>query len=42
VAGIDVIRDHTGTLRVLEDNLRSPSGASYALENRAAMTSVTP
>jgi len=42
VAGIDVIRDRTGTLRVLEDNLRSPSGASYALENRAAMTSVTP
>ena len=37
VAGIDVIRDEHGEYLVLEDNLRSPSGASYMLENRAAM-----
>ena len=34
VAGIDVIRDDDGTFYVLEDNLRTPSGASYMLENR--------
>jgi uncharacterized circularly permuted ATP-grasp superfamily protein len=37
VAGIDVIRDEHGEYLVLEDNLRSPSGASYMLENRQAM-----
>jgi uncharacterized circularly permuted ATP-grasp superfamily protein len=37
VAGIDVIRDERGTYLVLEDNLRSPSGVSYMLENRQAM-----
>ena len=37
VAGIDVIRDEDGEFRVLEDNLRSPSGVSYVLANRAAM-----
>jgi uncharacterized circularly permuted ATP-grasp superfamily protein len=37
VAGVDVVRDEYGTYRVLEDNLRSPSGASYMLENRQAM-----
>jgi uncharacterized circularly permuted ATP-grasp superfamily protein len=31
-----------GTYRVLEDNLRNPSGISYVLENRAAMTRVLP
>lgn len=30
VAGFDLIRDPTGSLLVLEDNLRMPSGASYA------------
>lgn len=34
VAGIDLIRDHDGTFYVLEDNLRTPSGVSYMLENR--------
>ena len=34
VAGIDLIRDGKGTFRVLEDNLRTPSGVSYVLENR--------
>ena len=34
IAGIDLIRDPAGRLRVLEDNLRTPSGVSYVLENR--------
>ena len=42
VAGIDLVRDGDGTWRVLEDNLRNPSGISYVLENRVAMTRVFP
>jgi uncharacterized circularly permuted ATP-grasp superfamily protein len=42
VAGIDLVRDAEGTYRVLEDNVRNPSGISYVLENRAAMTRVLP
>ena len=42
VAGIDLVRDGSGTYRVLEDNLRVPSGISYVLENRVAMTRVLP
>lgn len=42
VAGIDLVRDANGTYRVLEDNLRNPSGISYVLENRASMTRVLP
>jgi uncharacterized circularly permuted ATP-grasp superfamily protein len=42
VAGIDVIRDEDGEFRVLEDNVRSPSGVSYVLANRAAMARVLP
>ena len=38
VAGIDVIRDEHGNFRVLEDNVRIPSGVSYVIENRRAMT----
>jgi uncharacterized circularly permuted ATP-grasp superfamily protein len=34
IAGIDLIRDYDGTFYVLEDNLRTPSGVSYMLENR--------
>jgi uncharacterized circularly permuted ATP-grasp superfamily protein len=34
IAGIDLIRDPAGEMRVLEDNLRTPSGVSYVLENR--------
>jgi uncharacterized circularly permuted ATP-grasp superfamily protein len=37
ICGTDLIRDHAGNYLVLEDNLRCPSGASYMLENRAAM-----
>src|SRR6202008_3415099 len=42
VAGIDLIRDSKGDFRVLEDNLRSPSGVSYATENPRAMARVLP
>jgi uncharacterized circularly permuted ATP-grasp superfamily protein len=34
IAGIDLIRDFDGIFYVLEDNLRTPSGVSYMLENR--------
>lgn len=37
VAGIDLVRDDAGTFRVLEDNVRVPSGVSYVIENRRAM-----
>ena len=42
VAGIDLVRDAQGRYRVLEDNLRTPSGISYVIENRRAMTHVFP
>ncbi|SKV54001.1 carboxylate-amine ligase, YbdK family [Mycobacteroides abscessus subsp. massiliense] len=36
------MRDAQGTFRVLEDNLRSPSGVSYVMENRRTMARVFP
>ena len=42
VAGIDLVRDAKGEFRVLEDNLRSPSGVSYVMENRRSMARVFP
>ena len=42
IAGVDLIRDHEGTFRVLEDNLRTPSGVSYVLENRLISKRVLP
>lgn len=42
ISGIDLVRDGEGVYRVLEDNLRVPSGISYVLENRVAMTRVLP
>ncbi len=42
VAGVDLVRDGAGAFRVLEDNLRTPSGISYVIENRRAMTHVFP
>jgi uncharacterized circularly permuted ATP-grasp superfamily protein len=42
VSGIDLIRDEQGEFRVLEDNLRTPSGVSYVVENRRAMARVFP
>jgi uncharacterized circularly permuted ATP-grasp superfamily protein len=35
ISGSDLVRDDDGTMYVLEDNLRVPSGVSYVLENRA-------
>jgi uncharacterized circularly permuted ATP-grasp superfamily protein len=40
IIGTDLIRDPQGDYLVLEDNLRSPSGVSYMLENRQAMKRV--
>jgi carboxylate-amine ligase len=37
VAGMDLIRDADGELLVLEDNLRMPSGATYAIAVREAV-----
>jgi uncharacterized circularly permuted ATP-grasp superfamily protein len=34
ISGIDLIRGEDGTFYILEDNLRTPSGVSYMLENR--------
>jgi len=42
VCGSDLVRDKDGTLYVLEDNLRVPSGVSYMLENRLVMKRVFP
>ena len=42
VAGIDLVRDEEGVFRVLEDNLRNPSGVSYVMENRRTMARVFP
>ncbi|MHA7140634.1 circularly permuted type 2 ATP-grasp protein [Arthrobacter sp. Bz4] len=42
ISGIDVVRDQEGIFRVLEDNVRVPSGVSYVLENRRAMAKGLP
>jgi uncharacterized circularly permuted ATP-grasp superfamily protein len=42
ICGTDLIRDAAGNYLVLEDNLRCPSGASYMIENRAAMRRAFP
>ena len=43
VSGIDLVRDSkTGDYLVLEDNVRTPSGVSYVLENRLVMTRTFP
>ena len=41
VAGCDLVRGERGMV-VLEDNLRTPSGVSYVLENRTVMLRVAP
>lgn len=38
IAGLDVVCDEHGTLRVLEDNCRTPSGYCYALATRSAVS----
>ena len=42
VAGVDLIRNPSGEVRVLEDNVRVPSGVSYVMTNRNAMITVMP
>lgn len=42
VGGIDVIRDEKGLWRVLEDNVRVPSGVSYVISNRRVMGQTLP
>ncbi|MBS0003253.1 MAG: circularly permuted type 2 ATP-grasp protein [Thioalkalivibrio sp.] len=42
ICGSDLVRDRDGTLYVLEDNLRVPSGVSYMLENREVTKRVFP
>ncbi len=42
VSGIDLIRDEKGGWRVLEDNVRVPSGVSYVISNRRVMAQTLP
>ena len=42
VVGTDLVRDRTGAWYVLEDNLRTPSGVSYVVENRRVLKRVWP
>lgn len=42
ISGIDLIRDFDGTFYVLEDNLRTPSGVSYMIENREITKRIFP
>ena len=42
VMGFDLVRNEYGGWRVLEDNLRSPSGAAYAIAVRGLMDAVLP
>ncbi|MBA3024229.1 MAG: circularly permuted type 2 ATP-grasp protein [Gammaproteobacteria bacterium] len=42
ICGTDLVRDKDGTVYVLEDNLRVPSGVSYMLENRQVMKRIFP
>ncbi len=42
ITGTDLVRDHHGTVHVLEDNVRCPSGVSYVLENRTLLKRTFP
>ena len=42
IAGSDLIRDQHGQFRVIEDNVRTPSGVSYVIENRRVMLNAVP
>ena len=42
ISGTDFVRDSDGEFYVLEDNLRTPSGISYVLENRAVLKRILP
>jgi uncharacterized circularly permuted ATP-grasp superfamily protein len=42
IAGIDIVRVDADTFHVLEDNVRTPSGVSYMLEDREIMMRLFP
>jgi uncharacterized circularly permuted ATP-grasp superfamily protein len=42
VSGTDLVRDGEGRFRVLEDNVRVPSGVSYVMTNRQAISTALP
>lgn len=42
IVGSDLVRDASGQFFVLEDNLRTPSGVSYLVENRRVLKRVWP
>jgi uncharacterized circularly permuted ATP-grasp superfamily protein len=42
IAGVDIVKTDEGQFYVLEDNLRTPSGVSYVLENRKMMMRLFP
>jgi uncharacterized circularly permuted ATP-grasp superfamily protein len=42
ITGTDLVRDRDGRFYVLEDNLRTPSGVSYVLENRQVLKRTFP
>jgi uncharacterized circularly permuted ATP-grasp superfamily protein len=42
ISGIDLIRGENGKFYILEDNLRTPSGVSYMLENREVTKRIFP
>ena len=42
IAGVDLVRDGDGSYYMLEDNLRTPSGVSYMLEDRKMMMRLFP
>ncbi len=42
VIGVDLVRDSSGVWRVLEDNLRVPSGLAYAMHARELLATVMP
>ncbi len=42
IAGVDIVKHNDGEYYVLEDNLRTPSGVSYMLENRKMMMRLFP
>jgi len=42
ISGTDLVRDGEGVFRVLEDNLRVPSGVSYMIENRQVTKRIFP
>jgi uncharacterized circularly permuted ATP-grasp superfamily protein len=42
VAGLDIVRGGDGVMRVLEDNVRTPSGIAYLLAARASVAAALP